>query len=36
MNTDPQQQRCAPLLWAGYAQRWAALKRRRWSIQECN
>jgi len=21
MNTDPQQQRCAPLLWAGYARR---------------
>jgi len=24
MNTDPQQQCCAPLLWAGYAQRYAA------------
>jgi hypothetical protein len=21
MNTDPQQRRCAPLLWAGYARR---------------
>ena len=24
MNTDPQQQCCAPLLWAGYAQRWTS------------
>jgi hypothetical protein len=28
MNADPQQRRFAPLLWAGYAQRWASLAAR--------